>query len=77
MANLGRKRTSRPSPAQSTTSILDGSQEYLRTLQRQHKITLRRVENIQRQLDALPQEEDRAEHRTSSLADWFLRLMGH
>lgn len=57
---------------------LQGPQECLRTIQRQHKITIRRLDNIARKLDALPEEEERPEERQrgSGLVAWFLRMVG-
>ena len=78
MAKTSRRPTSRSS-AGLTTSNLQGPQQYLRTIQRQHKITIRRLDSIARKLDALPEDEERPEERQHGLGlvGWFLRLMGH
>lgn len=76
MAKTSRRPTSRSS-AGLTTSNLQGPQQYLRTIQRQHKITIRRLDNIARRLDAMPEEELPEERqRGSGLVAWFLRMVG-
>jgi hypothetical protein len=53
---------------------LQGSQEILKTLERQHKITLRRVEQIERRVAAGASKEDLPVKQ--SLVDWFMDLLG-
>lgn len=57
-----------------TNSFGEASVAYLKTLQRQHRITIRKLDNIQRELDAASGESSM---ERSSLVDWFLRMMGH
>lgn len=77
MAKKSARLTSLSSAAPNTNS-LHGSQAYLKTLQRQHRITIRRLDNIARKLECVPEEEDRPEERQrgSGLVAWFLRMVG-
>lgn len=65
-----RRLTSRPTTDPNT---IDELAPFLKSLQRQHQITLRRVENIQRQLDALPEED--IEPPKVGIVAWFLKLV--
>lgn len=64
-----RKRTS---PASTDPSTIGSLLPSFKSLHRQHQITLRRLDNIQRQLDGLPCEDVTASKR--SLVEWFRRL---
>lgn len=72
----GRKRRSPNTATQSTPNagLFDGPNEVLKTLQRQHKITLRKVEAIERQLEAKPSEAA-GEDTPGGIVGWFLRLI--
>lgn len=54
----------------------NGAAAHLKTLQRQHKITIRRLDSIQRKLQALPPEEPEPEEdKKMGLVEWFLKLV--
>lgn len=71
----GVRPTSQASHALSMSS-LRGSQECIRTLQRQHKITIRRLDNIARKMEIAPDEEPPpSPTKGSNLVAWFMRLI--
>ncbi|UIY29191.1 hypothetical protein LZK73_21905 [Neorhizobium galegae] len=76
-ATVGEARRKRTSPASTDPNTIGDLQPYLKSLQRQHQITLRRVENIQRQLDAMPEEAEAVQRHYPgrALVEWFRKLM--
>lgn len=65
-----RRRNSRASP---DPNMIGNLLPNFKSLQRQHQITLRRIENIQRKLDA-NSEEDITPPKTT-IAEWFRSLV--
>jgi len=54
--------------------MIEVAQDNLKTLTRQYKITLRRIDNIEKQLAQGPVVEHPP--REETLVDWFLGLLG-